>query len=76
MPLSAHDFAQHIHRNVGFGVSSEETCKALRSLADAIEAKELFVQGAKVFGVATSEDYTITTLRLSFAETDKTKGQV
>jgi hypothetical protein len=71
MPLSVHDFAAHIATGLGFGVSSEESAAALRKLADAIEAKEIFVQGARVFGVATSEDFTITTLRLSFAETNE-----
>ena len=68
MKLSIHDFPSHVTGKFGFGLDPQLTAAALRKVADAIEAKEVIPQGAEVHGVSLVDNFTLTTLRLTFAE--------
>ena len=68
MPLSTHDFNLHVSGKFGFGIDRALTIASLRKVADAIEAEELIPQGAEVHGISRADDFTLTTLTLTFAE--------
>lgn len=68
MPLNVHDFADHENGKYGFGVDRALTAASLRKIADAIESEDLLPQGAEVHGIASVDDFTLTTLRITFAE--------
>jgi hypothetical protein len=70
MALSALDFSSGVGTSKGyaFGVSSESSVSALRSLADSIERKEVLIQSVRVTGLAATEDFTLTGIRLVLAE--------
>lgn len=67
MPLSALDFSGRAGE-YGFGNSSEPCARTLRAIADMIDAKQVVVQSARVTGLASNENFTLTGIRLVLAE--------
>lgn len=70
MTISAVGFAQQIgSQGFYFGVDKERTVQTLRMLADAVEQSTIYVQSGRVTSLASGEDFTLTSVRLTFAET-------
>ena len=53
----------------GFSVDNQKIADSLRQLADSIDQGKVIPQSVRVFANAKINDYTITALRISFAET-------
>jgi hypothetical protein len=70
MRLHISDFRHSLGKDdsFGFGVDRALTAASLRKLADAIDAREIIPQGAEVSGIAEADNFTMTKLRLTFAE--------
>lgn len=72
--MKAHEFTKWestSDRNGGgytFGMDAAETAKALRELADRLDAGEILPQSARVVTTAKRDDFTYTFVRFAFAE--------
>jgi len=69
MKLSVDDFPGNCAGKYAFGVGPQQTAATLRKVADAIEAMTVLLQGAEVKGVADADEFTVTCLKLRFAQT-------
>jgi hypothetical protein len=68
MPLSAIEFAQIENNRFAFGVSPKAVADTLRKIGDMVESGELCVHSARVVGLAVTNDYSKTGIRLVLAE--------
>jgi len=67
--MTAYDFTKPIQgdNHYCFGVDLEETVRALRQLAEDIEAKRIAPQSVRVVTLADSNDFTTTVLRFVYS---------
>jgi len=68
MPLSAIEFAQIENSRFPFGVSPKAVAETLRKIGDMVESGELCVHSARVIGLAVTNDYSKTSIRLVLTE--------
>jgi hypothetical protein len=68
MQLSALDFSTELTQGFAFGIDKERPAATLRRLADMMESGQVLLQTARVTSFASSKDFTLTGLRLVFAE--------
>lgn len=68
MKLTVQDFIDSSNSKYGFGLDRALTAAGLRKVADAIEFGDVLPQGAEVHGIGKADDFTLTTLTLTFAE--------
>jgi hypothetical protein len=75
MPLSAIEFAQIENSQFAFGVSPKAVAETLRKIGDMVESGELCVQSARVTGLAITNDYSKTSIRLVLMEKYEGSGR-
>jgi len=75
MPLSAIEFAQIENSRFPFGVSPKAVAETLRKIGDMVESGELCVHSARVAGLAVTNDYSKTSIRLVLIEKYEGNGR-
>jgi len=75
MPLSAIEFAQIENSRFPFGVSPKAVAETLRKIGDMVESGELCVHSARVMGLAVTNDYSKTSIRLVLIEKYEGSGR-
>jgi len=75
MPLSAIEFAQIENSRFAFGVSPKAVAETLRKIGDMVESGELCVHSARVMGLAVTNDYSKTSIRLVLMEKSEGNGR-
>jgi hypothetical protein len=68
VPISALDFSHELSAGFGFGGDRERSVATLRRLAEQIERRDVLLQSARVTGLVSESDFTLTGLRLVLAE--------
>lgn len=68
MPLSAIEFTEIENSRFPFGLSAKAAADTLRKIGDMLESGELCIHSARVTGIAATNDYSKTIIRLILTE--------
>lgn len=76
--ITAYQFAQQPRPSAtsyfGFGIDNKKTAQALRQLAADVEAGRVLLQRVQTVQEATQEDYTVSSLHISYSEPQLTQA--